>query len=214
MHSIVRVLPQTAPFVYDLTTVEAVETELGLTANTSDDAILQTQITQASQIIASLCGRVFALQNVEEHFRGGFRSFHRESRLNLARYPVTEFSSLTIGGVEADASSYEVDETEGIVYRTSVLWPGWQGSWAQSAEIIATYTAGYDLPDDAPADLQRACTELVKTIRFNARRDPAVRDVQHGDTRVTYWVGARGGVNDVIPPTVTDLISSYKRYAV
>ena len=64
-HSIINIVPQTAEFVYDLTTAEAVTAEFkhGLSASALDDAI-----TSCSQVIATLCDRVFALQTVIEEF--------------------------------------------------------------------------------------------------------------------------------------------------
>lgn len=199
--SIITPVLQTDPLVYDLTTVEALETELGLESNTDADAVLQNQITQASRMIADLCDRVFALQSVTQDTRLHWND-HAHS-LPLVRYPVVSIESFTVNdGVTVDATSYDVDYETGLIYRKRGNWHG---------HFVIEYTAGYDLPDEAPPMLARACMELVKTQRLNAKRDPAVRDVQHGDTRVTYWVGTRGGVNDAIPPAVTDLINEYKR---
>ena len=79
-HSIINIVPQTAEFVYDLTTAEAVTAEFkhGLSASALDDAI-----TSCSQVIATLCDRVFALQTVIEEFNIAFWD-HRDALIYRA----------------------------------------------------------------------------------------------------------------------------------
>src|SRR5262245_46559089 len=53
----------------DLTVLETVKVELGIQASdTSRDAYLNTLITQASQIIATYCNRIFAQETLSDHF--------------------------------------------------------------------------------------------------------------------------------------------------
>ncbi len=201
--SIISVLGPTSP-VYDLTTVEAVNAALGIEGNTADDAITAAQITALSLIIADLCNRVFALMDVSESFRVQWgEPVHA---LYLRQYPVEQITSITQDGSEADSTMYEIDDEAGLLWMKCNRWCG---------EIIATYSGGYDLPTEAPPLLQLACIETMRAQRANAGRDPNVRDVQHGDTRVTFsdyynrFGIAGSGATSVLPPNATDMIQKY-----
>lgn len=203
MRSIVTVIPQTADPVYDLTTVEAVNAELGLTASSASDAEVANQITTASRIIATLCDRVFAMQTVSEAFRIPW--INPMDALPLSRYPlVGDIGSITINDAELDSAYYEADPENGLVYRKH-----YHGTW--SGYIVAEYTGGYDLPDDAPAALAQAAIWLIKDRRQNATRDPTIRDVWSGENRVSYFANA---TKDGVPQVVADLIAPFKRLAV
>ncbi len=207
--SIITVLGPTDP-VHDLTTVEEVNAALGLESNTADDAITAAQITRASRIIADLCDRVFALLEVEESFRVQWgEPVHA---LYLRQYPVQEVTSITQDGSEADATLYEIDDEAGLLWMKCGRWCG---------EIIANYSGGYDLPDDAPPLLAQACLELVGAQRLFATTsaaDPNVREVQHGDSRVVYQTSAFGGsgvsTSSAVPSSVSGMIDRYIRRTV
>lgn len=209
MHQFLTVIDQTGA-VFDLTTVEDVNAELGLTGSTDDDAQTQARITSNSKIIAELCGRVFALQTVRETFRIKGRDSWGDV-INLSRYPVADLASLTIGGVEADVSGYEIDYNAGVIYRV-------HGTWPRASEIIAEYSGGYNLPDGAPAPLARACIEFVKLQQFTAARDPSIRDIWAGENRVAYSDYYQrfgiGGGGSGLPPNVEGLIAPFRRLAV
>lgn len=206
--SLITVLGPTDP-IYDLTTVDAVNAALGLESSTATDGIIAAQITQASRMIAALCDRVFAMIDVSESFRVVWgEPVHA---LYLRQYPVQEITTITQGGSEADATLYEIDDEAGLLWMKCGQWCG---------EVIATYSGGYDLPDDAPPLLAQACIEAIKAQRFQAGRDPAVRTVQHGDSSVTFsdyynrFGLAGSGGTSVFPPNVADMIELYKRRTV
>ena len=96
--------------------------------------------------------------------------------LYLRQYPVEQVTSITQGGSEADATMYEIDDEAGLLWMKCGRWCG---------EVIANYSGGYDLPDDAPALLAQACIEMVggqRLLSATAAVDPNLREVQHGDT--------------------------------
>jgi hypothetical protein len=205
------VIPQTAPSVYDLTAVAQVNAELGLTSGTANDATVASQITSCSKIIAAMCDRVFALETVSQTFRIRLDEAPVEV-VRLARFPTVSVSSITVGGLLLSSDHYELDAEYGMLYRrfNTYAWyrsitQGWHG------DIVVVYTGGYDLPAEAPASLARACIELIKSYRMNSTRDMSIRDIAHGDTRVSYTQGA---AVDGAPPVVTSLIQSFKRLAV
>lgn len=205
MHSVVTVLGPTSP-VYDLTTVEAVNAELNLTSDTANDAEVAGQITAASRIIATECDRTFALQEVSERFH--VRYHEHMHALPLSCYPVVLLTSVTINSVLLDSINYELDARSGLLWRLN------HGHW--HGDITALYQGGYDLPDDAEPSLARACVELVKTQRVIATRDPGIRDIQHGETRVSFTdyyqrFGITGSGASSLPPSVAGLIEPFKR---
>jgi len=219
MHQFLTVIDQTSDVMYDLTTVEKVNAEFKLTSSPANDAAVQADITENSRIIAELCGRVFALQTVVETFRVG-RSDPCGDTLNLSRYPVTDFQSLTIGGAEVDSDFYEIDQNAGIIYRLHGYWPYWSYFFPQQAKIVATYSGGYNLPDDAPAALGRACIESIRDHRMLSARGlhAGVQDVWAGDNRVRYFdlntkAGAGAHITGV-SAMIEGLISPYRRLAV
>jgi hypothetical protein len=212
MHSIV-VVQQTAS-VYDLTTVAAANAFLGLTSSVENDANIAAHITSASQIIANQCDRVFAMQDVVETFF--MRSGEYGEVLNLDRPPVIAISSIVQNGQSLTPDFYDADLDKGFIWRrcdflpwTSAPYPYGYGN----NRIAVTYTGGYDLPTGAPADLALACLLLMKEQRFmQARGDPSIRSLSHGDVTIFYQQTAAGigAGQGALPPAVDRLLAPYK----
>jgi hypothetical protein len=207
MHSIITVVPATDGPNFDLTTLADVKAELDITGTTQDTA-LSAQITTWSKVIADYCNRVFAQQHVIETFTNSIRPQPRErlGELVLSRFPVASINSITVDTVALDATDYEFDAEQGMVWRTDgCVWRG---------KVAVDYVGGYDLPTDAPAALSRACIELVKVQRFMATRDRTIREVAHGDARVAYFGPQGAATGGALPPNVIDLISTFRRIPV
>ena len=79
--------------------------------------------------------------------------------------------------------------------------------------VAVSYSGGYDLPEEAPARLQQAVIQAVNDGRTPATRDPSIREVQHGDTRVSYFTPSVSstGSSDFLSAAVADLIKPYRR---
>lgn len=190
---------------FDLTLLATVKDELKITG-TADDATLSRYITGASQFLAMRCNRVFAQETVAETFRNG----ELLECLVLARRPVKSITSIVENAETLTTDDYELDDLSGLLYRLRndcrSVW-----SWRK---IVITHVAGYDLPDDAPSDLNDACIELVK-MKISARtRDPTLRAVETPDVlREEFWVGGVGG-QDGLPPRVLSVIESYRNVLV
>ncbi len=213
--SLISLLGPTDP-VHDLTTVEAVNAALGLDSNTADDAITAEQITTASRLIADQCNagpdrlRTFGLLQLEENFRVQWgEPVHA---LYLRHFPVVQVTSLTQADSEADATLYEIDDEAGLLWMKCGRWCG---------ELVINYSAGYDLPTEAPPILAQACIELIGAQRLlatTAAVDPNLREVQHGDTRVVYQTSAFGGsgvgASSSVPSSVMSMIDKYIRRTV
>jgi hypothetical protein len=220
MHSILEILEESTDSAGpDLISLDDLKLALGITG-TTEDAALQSAITMQSRIIAEYCNRRFGRAQAIETFtfdRGEI--ILQRQALVLSLYPVsTIFEVSSAGATDAD---YEFDSESGR------LWPG--GTWWLAApienpavpylgKISVTYSGGYDLPEDAPARLQRAVIECVSSVRTTAAagyRDPTIREVQHGDTRISYvspsFASGAISTGQHFSPSVVDLINSFRR---
>lgn len=182
----------------DLTTLAAIKAELG-DAGVSDDQ-LERFITQASDVIAKYCNRVFAIETVRETFRFNLSA----ADIMLARYPVTEVVSIIEGETTLTADDYELNPATGIIHRVSSSGAIWR--WRQGKTVV-TYKAGFALPDDLPEGIERACITLVKNYAASGDRDPMVRsESSDGVGSTAYFSGEGTG----LPPEVEGLISLHR----
>lgn len=200
MYSIVTIADQTGDPARDLTTVEDVLLEIG----GGDDGTIADQISLYSKIIASYCEREFAKELVVETFR--LQSCEQPSVLPLNRYPVEEIYSVTIDGDEIDQDNYEIDPPAGLLHYIDGAWSGKQ--------VAVTYVAGYDLPDDAPAPLSRACVLLVKDGRAQAGRDTSIRAIEDDGSRVEYNISSASSTQSTLPIGVAELLEPFRRMTV
>lgn len=98
---------------------------------------------------------------------------------------------------------YEVDKAKGILSRLHQDRPCW---WP-SHKIVVTYSAGYDLPTDAPEALQQACIQLVKSYYMASDRDPMVRSESVEDVSASSYFGTSGH----LPPDVAGLLKQFRK---
>ena len=190
----------------DLITLDDLKLELGITG-TAEDPALQARITRLSDQIAEYCDRIFALIDVEETFAfntGARMCPHGGSHpipLVLMQYPVTEIATLTRDGVAINPADYDLNSASGLLWPRTGLWSG---------RIVANYSGGYNLPDDAPATLQSAVIEAVRQRRAYSGRDPSVREIGHDITRVGYYSEPLNSSHG-LAQSVTDAIDLYRR---
>ena len=150
-------------------------------ADTTHDAQLQMLIDQYSEVIASMCNRVFAKEKVEETWRGDPPPYEN-TRVFLTHYPVADADIDSVGSIDGapfDAASYELENTSGKLTLYG----------ATADPIVVTYTGGYDLPDGAPQAIKAATQLMVQEARTQILRGftPGLRMVMPGDTRVMYY---------------------------
>jgi Phage gp6-like head-tail connector protein len=199
MHSILDILGPTDSSV-DLISLDDLKLALGITDN-SEDAQLQAAITFQSRIIAEYCDRRLAFAEAIETF-----TFDRNETmlprqaLTLSIYPVVEVAEVSTAG--ATSADYDFDPASGR------LWTG--GYWAD--EVAVVYSGGYQLPDEAPARLQKAVIEAINESRTVGARDASIREVQHGDTRISYFTPTLSTASSgYLSAVVVDLIKPYRR---
>jgi hypothetical protein len=218
MHSILEILEtSTDPSSGDLVSLDDLKLALGITDN-SEDATLQAMITLQSRIITEYCDRRFASAQVLETFTfDPSENLRTREALVLSLYPVTEILEVSIAG--ATASDYHFDPTSGKVWLTNNQYPysyygsyyGLYGPWWLGG-VMVTYSGGYDLPDQSPARLQKAVIEAVRDGRTSGARDPSIREVQHGDTRITYFTSSTASASSgYLSAPVADLVKPYRR---
>lgn len=207
------------------TTVATMRDELGL-ADSSQDVRLERYILQASAAIEGYCDRKLRKTATTERLQAtGTR------RLVLARRPLVSIASIVMDDETLDTDGYEIQDADaGIVYRED----GWPrvdavvvGSIARDpiagtakVDIVATYTGGYVLPNDAtgtrdlPYDIESACILTVVSLYRGRGRDRSVASKATGDASITFrnpnsviGVGAAG----IIPDEAAVLLAKYRR---
>jgi len=183
----------------DLISLDDLKLALGI-AGTTEDAALQAMITFQSRIIAEYCHRRFGRADALETFtfdRG--ETMPARIALTLSLYPVVEILEVST------ATGYGFDPASGRVWVDGC----WNGS------VAITYSGGYDLPEEAPARLQKAVIEAVQEGRTSGARDPSIREVQHGDTRISYFTSSTSSASPgFLSAPVIDLIRPYVRLTV
>jgi hypothetical protein len=135
-------------------------------------------VTAYSDVIATMCNRVFAKETLTETWRG-----IDDNRLFLSHYPIvtpTDIASIECPrGSPMDPSGYEIELKSGKIelYAT------------QSEPIVVTYTGGYALPTDAPPALKEALSIMIREERMAAQRAATggVRSLAHKESRVVYF---------------------------
>jgi hypothetical protein len=210
MHSILEILDEATDSAGpDLISLADLKFALGI-EGTDEDAALQAAITMQSRLIAEYCNRRFGRAEVLETFTfdPGETLLPRQA-LVLKLYPVVEV--FEVSSLGATSSDYDFDPASGRLWITAGGWMlGYPGAWGGT--ISVTYSGGYDLPEEAEARLQQAVIQAVKEGRTTGSRDPGIREVQHGDRRISYFTPTLSTASKgYLSAVVIDLIQPYRR---
>lgn len=192
----------------DLTILATVKTRLGISGS-SEDALLEALIHEASGRIARFCRRSFALETVTQTIR---LQGERPDFLMLERRPVTEITAVTVDDVALDAADWLLDADAGMLRRlssdTAICWSG--------AIVEIDYEAGYALLETVPFDLESACIDLVVLAYFSAgerARDPNLMSRSIPDVAAeTFQIGNRLGVEGGMPPDIAQRLAPFREY--
>ena len=198
MHSILEIISEVPESAGpDLISLDDLKLALGI-EGTAEDAQLQAMITFQSRIIAEYCDRRFGLAEAMEIFtfdRGEVMPVR--GALTLSLYPVAEVIEISTG------ADYEFDPATGRLWHGSGYWCG---------PVSVNYSGGYDLPEEAPARLQKAVIEAVNESRTIGSRDPSIQMVTHGDTSIRYFTSSTSSASSgFLSAPVIDLIRPYRR---
>jgi len=173
---IIKVLEPAASFA--LLTLDELKIMLGVAdGDVSSDAQLQQMIDWYSAYASNVANRVFARQKVRETWRD-----INDRRVFLSHFPVKEEDIESVEsprGTLVPITDYEFEEESG---KLSLF-----GSRAEP--IVITYTGGFDLPDDAPADLKHITSLFVRQGRTEAQREATagIKSISHKDQRVMFF---------------------------
>ena len=134
--------------------------------------------------------------------------------LTLSLYPVVEVTDVSISN-GAGTSDWHFDPASGRLWpwTTDIVRPWPTGCWGGTT-VAVSYSGGYDLPEESPARLQRAVIDAVNAGRTSGNRDPTIREVQHGDTRISYFtpsISSTTGSSDYLSAAAAELIKPYRR---
>jgi hypothetical protein len=148
----------TASSTAALIALATVKDRLGIT-DTAQDTQLNQLIAEASSAIVAYLGRDLARQRYEQSTRGDHRR-----RLLLERFPVDRDSiTLTVDGTAAtDFAIY--DASVGMLSR-AIGWPCPSSADDDENNVVATYKAGYVLPDQISTWTAAATATLGKWLR-------------------------------------------------
>lgn len=197
---------------YALLTIDELKAAFGIT-DSSQDTQLQMLIDQYSDVVATMCNRVFAKEKVIETWRGDPAPYDN-ARVFLTHYPVADADIESVAapdGTPIDPASYEIENRSGKLSLRN---------GAAAASFVITYTGGYELPDEAPPALKAATQLLVQAARSQLVRGTSnLRSVQHGQTQVSYFDPNAAGRDGSTPvsiagDTVQNLLTSYMRFQV
>ncbi|WP_193183262.1 head-tail connector protein [Nisaea sediminum] len=172
-----------------LTTLATVKEDLGYT-DTAADTRLQRYIAEASSRIEGWCKQPLLEASYSHIERSPGAAILLPPDGKLAS--TVSITTVTIGSEELDAAFYELDGA--ILYRLSVS--GARVCWGLSPVTVA-YQAGYKGAAEAganvPADLERACIDLVKDLERSRERDSFIRREDYSDgTSLSYGTMGAG----------------------
>lgn len=193
------VTPASSDSLVDL---ESVKQELGIaTADTSKDGLLEKLIVQESAVLARWCGRTtFGRQTLRQTIdvpRCGMETVILDNDLNVS------ITTVTVNGDAYTTDDWELDGS--ILRRLSSDIPT---DWAGGVRSVIVYDAGFDLPDDAPEVLKRACTEMVIYSYRSLGRDISVRsETAEGVGSITFNDMRKGDL-----PLSNDRINALEAY--
>ena len=192
----------------DLTTVDTVKAELGLTGAAENDA-LRRLIGRVSSEIRDRAGQGFTKETVRETLPGT-----DTERLLLARTPLVSLTSVTIdGGAVTDAI---IEDAEvGILYRAAGWWKKTTAlsplaldpiAGRVEANIVVTYVGGFALPSfdaensNLPGILEELAIQMVVERYRRRGTDRSVTSEGIGDYSVVYGNELRERIEKDLAP--------------
>jgi hypothetical protein len=201
---------------YNLLSLDELKILLGVSAaDTSEDDQLNMWIEQYSDVIATMCNRVFAKEKVSETWRGDSMPFDCP-RLFLTHYPVADEDIESVSSPEGtapiNATIYDIENGSGKMRI--------EGAWSEPITVV--YAGGYQLPDQAPPALKQATGLLIQAARteVTSAAVSGIKSISHRESRVQFSSDISGGGGAAGSPlknamaTVNVLLYKYMRFYV
>jgi hypothetical protein len=206
----------------NLMTVEQARLYMQLTAADpgGSDEFLNQLIETNSDVVATLCNRTFAREEVRETWRClgepcDCEDARSSRRLFLSHWPVREEDIYRVEVPRGNPINYwELDEPAG---RLSIF-----GGTAEP--IVVTYWGGFELPDEAPPALRHAALLLVSNARSTAQKESSalasgIRSISHKEARVVFHTptestaaATKAGALSPSMETVKNLLAHFTRF--
>ena len=197
-----------------LTTVAALETELGITP-ASETTYCETLINRASQAIERYCNRIFyQTAGIVELVPG-----YGGNRLIVSRAPVTALTAVAFNGSALTLADFEIHEAEAGVIRcvkpllwSTVVLPNIERDAYPGEErklYSVTYTGGYAT---IPVDVEEAC--LIAAVDRYRRRGQAAS--VKSERLLSYSVAYHddeASIESGLPPSARGLLAPFVRPA-
>lgn len=193
---------------YDLTTVDVVKNELGITDNKSN-AKLQRYVTSASAAAAKFCNRKFAVETIQDQFWAQRDKFPRiigggMDVLQFTRFPIVSLTSVVENSVTlVENTDFTRDAEKGQLIRLDSN--GYPRHWP-IYPVVAIYVGGYAT---IPTDIADAVVRMVRA-RWNARSDPYLKEENIPGVREAQWWIPTGADAGNMPPDVEDILNNYR----
>lgn len=182
---------------YALITLDNLKTFLGITGS-DQDSLLEMLINQVTDYIETRTDRRFKETTyTEEEYDGT-----GQSELVLKQFPIITFTKLeknnatdnTDSWEEVDTDDYWIDESEGILTKTTLFNKG-------KHNYRATYTAGYET---IPYDVQFLAMSIISDINGRRQNMGVVKETL-GDHTIDFERAVQEN------PVLAKIISNYRK---
>lgn len=195
------------PMSLALVDAAVVFAEMGITPTDAQNQQMETVIGQVSALIDRFLDRGLAEADVTDYFREA-----TGDTLRLSRYPVAQILEVIEGGTALTPDYWELDELTGQLWR---LGSGDRYDWSSAGTTTVQYIGGYILPDDLPADIQRAAIDQIRAQYISGSRDPALRSINVPDVvAVSYSVAGGDSYGAGLLSQVEAALNPYRRIVV
>lgn len=175
----------------DLTTLAKAKSWLGIT-DSSQDAVIRTQITVASQMIVAYLSHPVIASEFDEFYDGN------DKAILVPRYsPVLSVSSIEVDDVEIPATAITFTPTM-IRLKARTFRRGTQN-------VRVAYTAGYD---PVPTVVEQAVLFTIQGLRSSQSIDP---NITSESVPGTYSANYRQEGAGVVPQSARTILADYVR---
>lgn len=189
-----------------ITTVAEFKAYAGITS-ANQDALIASLIEPCVAAIGAYCNRPFSSASVTE-----YRDGNGSTRMQLAHYPITSFSSLIIDGKDIPRSVNGGPGYVAILGSRVVMLVGYKFT-ASIRNVVASFVAGYG--DEAgaapwPDDLQMAA-HLYMLTRIRERERIGVGSKALAGESVTFVDATSGtsGRSGGVPSAAAGILKNY-----
>lgn len=176
----------------DLTTVADVKAFLGITF-TTDDALIQTLVSNASAFIGQYCNRRIMSASYTESYNG-----YGGDTLVPNNFPITQVASVMVDGVVIPAAGSPTQS--GFVNDDKAIYLRGYSFNTGRKNVQVTYTAGFAT---VPPELAQACIEII-AVKYKRRTEYHVSGRTLDGQMITYNTAD-------VPASAGAVLSQYQR---